>query len=483
MDTAAALAREVREGKHSAAGLAADALRRIREGDGALHAFLHVAEDAARRAADAVDAAVAAGRDPGPLAGIPVAVKDNICTRGIPTTAGSRILSGYLPPYDATAVVRLRAAGAVPVGKTNLDEFSMGSSCETSAFGPTRNPWDLERVPGGSSGGSAAAVASGMVELALGSDTGGSVRQPASFCGVYGLKPTYGRVSRYGLIAYASSLDQIGMFARDVESLVLLHDAVAGEDARDATTAARPGVPGTPVAGSAGLTVGIASGLLASAAVQAEVADAVKRAARHLAGAGAAVAEVALPEPDVAVSAYYLLATAEASSNLARYDGVRYGPRTEGKDLEDMYRRTRGDGLGAEVKRRIMLGTYALSAGYYDAYYLKAQKTRVLIRNRIRALFDTVDCILLPTAPTTAFRLGEKTADPMAMLLADIFTVYANLTGLPGLSIPLGLDGAGLPVGVQLMAPPFREDILFAAARDLARAEPPVRLPDTGAAP
>jgi aspartyl-tRNA(Asn)/glutamyl-tRNA(Gln) amidotransferase subunit A len=480
METAAALARQVRAGARSAAALTDDALTRIRERDGDLHAFLHVGEEPARRAAREVDAGIAAGTDPGPLAGVPVAVKDNLCTRDMPTTAGSRILSGYRPPYDATVVARLRAAGAVAVGKTNLDEFSMGSSCENSAYGPTRNPWDRERVPGGSSGGSAAAVAAGLVELALGSDTGGSVRQPAAFCGVYGLKPTYGRVSRYGLIAYASSLDQVGAFARDVESLVLLYEAVSGDDARDATTVSPPEAAGNGDGGAAGLRVGIAAGLLSGEGVQTAVADAVTAAAGRLAAAGAALTEIALPEPSVAISAYYLLATAEASSNLARYDGVRYGLRVRGEDLEDMYRRTRGEGLGAEVKRRIMLGTYALSAGYYDAYYLKAQKTRVLIRDRFRDLFREVDCVLLPTAPTTAFRLGEKTTDPLAMYLADIFTVYANLTGLPALSVPVGTDGAGLPVGVQLVAAPFREDILFAAARDLAGAAAPPRLPEGG---
>jgi aspartyl-tRNA(Asn)/glutamyl-tRNA(Gln) amidotransferase subunit A len=480
MDTPATLARRVRAGARSAADIAEAALARIRERDGDLHAFLAVDAEDARRTAREVDAAVASGRDPGPLAGIPVALKDNICTRGIPTTAGSRILSGYRPPYDATVVRRLRAAGAVPLGKTNLDEFGMGSSCENSAFGPTRNPWDRTRVPGGSSGGSAAAVAAGLVDLALGSDTGGSVRQPASFCGVYGLKPTYGRVSRYGLIAYASSLDQIGGFARDVESLVLLHDAISGEDVRDATTVRDPAGDGNPVPGASGLRVGIAAGLLKSEGIETAVADAVHAAARHLAGAGAAVTAITLPEPKVAISAYYLLATAEASSNLARYDGVRYGVRVPGTDLADMYGKTRGEGLGPEVKRRIMLGTYALSAGYYDAYYLKAQKTRALIRSRFYALFDAVDCILLPTAPTTAFRLGEKTADPLAMYLADIFTVYANLTGIPGLSVPAGTDGAGLPIGVQLLAPPFREAVLFAAARELARGQEPLPLPGGG---
>ena len=414
---------------------------------------------------------------------MPAAIKDNLCTRGVPTTCGSRILAGHRPLYDATSVARLRAAGAVPVGKTNLDEFAMGSSNENSAYGPVRNPWDPSRVPGGSSGGSAAAVAAGLAPVALGSDTGGSVRQPGAFCGVYALKPTYGRVSRYGLVAYASSLDQVGMLAADPGDLALVYAAVAGPDPRDSTALPGPVPAVEPGAGVKGLRVATARSLLGRPGVEPAVGARTAEAADALARAGAAPSDAELPDPEAAVSAYYLVATAEASSNLARYDGVRYGIRVPGRGLTDMIRRTRTEGFGPEVRRRILLGTFALSAGYYDAYYLRAHRARVRLKRRFAGLFAGADLLLLPTAPTTAFPLGEKSADPVAMYLADVFTVYANLTGLPALNVPFGHDAAGLPVGVQLLAPPGREDLLFRAAGVLERArETPRRRPPEPAA-
>jgi len=457
------LADRVRKGEVRAAQVVEESLARIASENPRLGAVLHVADEAARQRARAVDDAVARGEDPGPLAGIPVLLKDNISTAGIRTTAGSRVLDGYAPIYDATVVTKLRNAGAIPIGKTNLDEFAMGSSTENSAFGVTKNPWDTTRVPGGSSGGSAAAVAAAMTPVALGSDTGGSVRQPASFCGVYGLLPTYGRVSRYGLIAFASSLDQIGPMARDLSGVRAVFDVIAGHDPRDATSALT--VPSRAPTGT--LRVGIAPGLLSRPGVETAVAARLEEAAQKLERSGATLVPVTLPDPDKAVATYYLIATAEASSNLARYDGVRYGLRVPGDTVETMMRRTRNAGFGREVKRRILLGTFVLSSGYYDAYYVRAQKSRALLRRAFLQLFESVDVVLLPTSPTTAFPLGDRTDDPLAMYLADVFTVYANLAGLPALSVPAGRDAGGLPVGAQFIAAPFEEERLFAAAERL----------------
>ncbi|HJV09581.1 MAG TPA: Asp-tRNA(Asn)/Glu-tRNA(Gln) amidotransferase subunit GatA, partial [Acidimicrobiales bacterium] len=420
-----------------------------------------------RAAADEVDRRVAAGEDPGPLAGVPVALKDNLCTRGIPTTCSSRILDGWRPPYDATVVTRLRAAGAVIVGKTNMDEFAMGSSTENSAFGPTRNPHDPTRVPGGSSGGSAAAVAAGFVPLALGSDTGGSIRQPAALCGVVGVKPTYGLVSRYGLVAFASSLDQIGPFAGSVADAALLLEAIAGHDPADSTSLPRP----APALGDVldegvdGLRVGVLRELVDGA--DADVAARVTEAAAALEAAGAKVGEASVPSCGLGLSAYYLIATAEASSNLARYDGVRYGLRVDGDDVTAMYGATRAAGFGAEVKRRIMLGTYALSAGYYDAYYGQAQRVRTLIIRELEAVYSSYDLLLAPTTPTTAFALGAKADDPLAMYLSDVCTIPSNLAGHPAVSVPYGTGDDGLPVGVQVLAPALGESTLFRAAAAL----------------
>jgi aspartyl-tRNA(Asn)/glutamyl-tRNA(Gln) amidotransferase subunit A len=390
---------------------------------------------------------------------VPIAVKDNICTRGIPTTCGSRILENFTPIYDATAVERLTAAGAVIVGKTNLDEFAMGSSTENSAFGPTRNPWDPERVPGGSSGGSACAVAAGMVPMALGSETGGSVRQPAALCGVPGLKPTYGRVSRYGLVAFASSLDQIGPFGRTVEDIALLLDAIAGYDRRDSTSATVPaGNAAAALAeGIQGIRVGVPREYF-SGGLDPQVGQAVEEAVKLLETLGARTRSVSLPHTEYAIPTYYLVATAEASSNLARYDGVRYGLRAGSeRELRSMYRRTRSQGFGREVKQRIMLGTYALSAGYYDAYYLKAMKCRSLIRRDFDEAFKEVDVLATPTTPTQAFRLGEKTARPLDMYLSDIYTVTSNLAGVPSISVPCGWSRERLPLGLQIVGPHFEE--------------------------
>jgi aspartyl-tRNA(Asn)/glutamyl-tRNA(Gln) amidotransferase subunit A len=468
-------ARELREalgaGRLSAEEICAAALERIRKLDVRLGAFLRLTPEAALECARAVDRRLAKGEDPGPLAGVPVAVKDNMCTRGTATTCASRILENHVPVYDATAVERLRAAGAVIVGKANLDEFAMGSSTENSAFGPTRNPWDLERVPGGSSGGSAAAVAALMVPVALGSDTGGSIRQPAALCGVVGLKPTYGRVSRYGLVAFASSLDQIGPFASTVEDAALVLDAIAGHDPRDSTSAT---VPAGGFAGQLGKDVhGIKIGVpreSMGADLDPQVGGAVEASVRLLEDLGAKVHPVSMPHTELAVPTYYLVATAEASSNLARYDGVRYGVRVPDAELRAMYRRTRSQGFGREVKRRIMLGTYALSAGYYDAYYLKAMKVRSLIRRDFDEAFRKVDVIVTPTTPTPAFRLGEKLARPLDMYLADIFTVTVNLAGVPAISIPCGWSRERLPLGLQIIAPHFEEARLLGVAHAFERA-------------
>ncbi|MGH9081752.1 MAG: Asp-tRNA(Asn)/Glu-tRNA(Gln) amidotransferase subunit GatA [Acidimicrobiales bacterium] len=460
--TAADVAAAVRAGSRRARAVVDEALATIAAGDAEIGAFLHVAADEARAEAEAVDATVAAGGDPGPLAGVPVAVKDNLCTRGMPTTCASRILDGWRPPYDATVVTRLRAAGAVVVGKTNMDEFAMGSSTENSAVRPTRNPRDTSRVPGGSSGGSAAAVAAGFVPLALGSDTGGSIRQPAALCGTVGMKPTYGTVSRYGLVAFASSLDQVGPLATTVADAALLLEVIGGHDPCDSTSLDRPAPRPTLEVGVDGLRVGVCAQLVEGTAP--DVARQVRRAADALAAAGARVEEISVPELRYCLSAYYLIAPAEASSNLARYDGVRYGLRVEGADVAAMNVATRTRGFGPEVKRRIMLGTYALSAGYYDAYYGQAQKVRTLVVRAFERAYGDFDLLLGATAPSTAFALGERVDDPLAMYLSDVCTIPSNLAGHPAVSVPFGTGDDGLPVGVQLLGPALADGLLLRAA-------------------
>jgi aspartyl-tRNA(Asn)/glutamyl-tRNA(Gln) amidotransferase subunit A len=454
-----------------------DHVQRIEAAEPDVHAFNLLTTDAARAAADRVDAAVAAGRDPGPLAGIPIALKDNLCTRGITTTCSSRILGHWIPPYDATVVSRVEAAGAVVVGKTNLDEFAMGSSTENSAFGPTRNPHDLTRVPGGSSGGSAAAVAAQFAALALGSDTGGSIRQPAALCGVVGVKPTYGLVSRYGLVAFASSLDQIGPFALSVGDAALLLDVISGPDPADSTSLrdAAPSAAARLGEGVDGLRVGVVAELMGVEGIAVDVAARTREAADALAAAGAKVDEVSVPAAAYGLSAYYLIAPAEASSNLARYDGVRYGLRQPGADITEMYLRTRSAGFGAEVKRRIMLGTYALSAGYYDAYYGKAQRVRTLIIRDFDAAYEHFDVLLGPASPTTAFELGAKTADPLTMYLNDVCTIPSSLAGHPAMSVPYGAGDDGLPLGVQILAPALGETVMFQVAAVLEASAPAPR--------
>jgi len=468
--TAVELAAAFRDGTTTARATTEAALAAVAANDRELHAFLHVDRDGALAAADRVDALTSQGRDPGPLAGVPVALKDNLCTQGVPTTAASRILEGWVPPYSATVVDRLVAAGAIPIGKTNLDEFAMGSSTENSAFGPTRNPHDHGRVPGGSSGGSAAAVAAGMVAIGLGSDTGGSIRQPAALCGVVGVKPTYGMVSRYGLIAFASSLDQIGPLATTVADAAACLEAIAGHDPMDATSLDEP-APRVVAAldrGVDGARVGLVAELLDGAAP--DVVVAVERAAEALEAAGAHVAELTLPELRLGLSAYYLIAPAEASSNLARYDGVRYGLRVDAADVQAMNVATRTRGFGDEVKRRVMLGTYALSAGYYDAYYGRAQRVRTLMCRAFATAWERCDLLLGATAPTTAFELGAKTADPMAMYLSDVFTIPSNLSGEAAITVPFGRGDDGLPIGVQLLGRARAEPRVFAAARVLEAA-------------
>jgi len=459
------------------------ALARIAATDGKVGAFLAVAAERARAAAAAADLRAAKGERRSELDGVPVAVKDLFATRGVPTTAGSRILEGFLPPYDATAVERLEAAGAVIVGKLNMDEFAMGSSNENSAYRPCANPWDLARTPGGSSGGSAAAVAARQVHGALGTDTGGSIRLPASFCGVVGVKPTYGRVSRYGVVAFASSLDQVGPLARTVEDAALLLGRIAGHDPRDQTSSTRPvdDYLGGLEAGAAGLRIGVPREWF-QGGVDPGVERTVRAALATYQRLGAKLVEISLPHSKYGIAAYYLIAPAEASSNLARYDGVRFGLRAEGRGLREMYAETRERGFGAEPKRRIMLGTYALSSGYYDAYYLRAQKVRTLIRRDFDAAFAACDVVAGPVAPSVAFRLGEKVADPLQMYLADVFTITCNLAALPGLSVPCGLEPAsGMPVGLQLLGRPFDEATLLRAAGALEREIGPLPAPSLGA--
>jgi aspartyl-tRNA(Asn)/glutamyl-tRNA(Gln) amidotransferase subunit A len=453
--------------------LVAASLDRIAALDARVHAFLSTRGEAALAEADAIDRRRQAGDKIGPLAGLPVAIKDNLCTcDGLPTTCASRMLENFRAPYDAHVVQRLRAADGVIVGKCNLDEFAMGSSTENSAFGPTHNPWNLDLVPGGSSGGSAAAVAARMAPLALGSDTGGSIRLPASLCGVVGLKPTYGRVSRYGLVAFASSLDQIGPFGRTVADAALLLQTIAGWDDRDSTSAHRPAPDYAAAirgASAQGLRIGLPLEFFA-AGLDADVERIVHEALDIYEAAGAKLVEVSLPHFAYAVETYYLIATAEASSNLARYDGVHYGHRTaEPSDLIEMMSKSRAEGFGPEVKRRIMLGTYALSSGYYDAYYLKALKVRQLIKGDLDRAFAQVDCLMGPTSPTAAFPLGARTADPLAMYLSDIYTVSANLATIPAISVPCGFTATGLPVGLQIMGDVFTEDRLLATAAVLER--------------
>ncbi len=478
--TARAIRDAVARREYSAVEVCRSCLDRIERHDESLKAFITVDADRALARAAAIDSRPA-GDAALPLAGVPVAIKDNLCTSGLRTTAGSRILDGFVPPYDATAVARLEAAGAIVIGKTNCDEFAMGSSTEHSAFGPSRNPWAADRTPGGSSGGSAVAVSAGFTPIALGSDTGGSIRQPAAFCGVLGLKPTYGRVSRSGLIAFASSLDQIGPIARTAFDAALMLDAIAGADPADQTSAARP-VPAYEAALSGhlrGLRVGIPWPVF-DRGVDAEVFAAFERSLDALRQRGAALVAVDLPHAKYGIPAYYLVATAEASANLARYDGVRYGSRAPAATLAGMYENTRAAGFGAEVKRRIMLGTYALSAGYYDAYYLKAQKVRTLIRRDFDRAFETVDLLAMPTTPGAAFRLDERLDDPLQMYLADVFTVGAPLAGLPALSVPCGFTDERLPVGLQLIGRSFDEETLLRAADAFERetewwkAEPPL---------
>jgi len=442
-------------------------LASIRDRDSKVRAFQHVDDAAVREQARAVDVKRKAGQQLGALAGVPVAIKDVLCTKGVPTTCSSKMLQNFVPPYDAHVIEKLKAADAVLIGKTNMDEFAMGSSTENSAYFTTRNPWDLERIPGGSSGGSAAAVAACFAAVSLGTDTGGSIRQPASLCGIVGMKPTYGRVSRYGLIAFASSLDQVGPFTHDVYDQALMMEVIAGHDNRDSTSVDRAvptytrslDIPIKP------LTIGVAKEYFGGG-LDSEVEASIRTAIKEYEKLGATVKEVSLPHSKYAIAVYYLVATAEASSNLARYDGMHYGHRTKGKhDLISTYSRTRAEGFGKEVQRRIMLGTYALSSGYKDAYYLKALKVRRLIKNDFDQAFSECDVILGPTAPTAAFKIGEKSSDPLAMYLSDIYTISCNLAGIAGISIPCGFTKIGLPIGLQIQAPPFEEEKMLRVAK------------------
>jgi aspartyl-tRNA(Asn)/glutamyl-tRNA(Gln) amidotransferase subunit A len=463
----------LRVGEFSSVELTGDALERICQVDNAVKAFLTLLPEEALEQARDADRRLSEARRSGsldslsPLLGVPIALKDILSVEGVRTTCGSKILEDYVATYDATVVARLRAAGAVFLGKTNTDEFAMGSSTENSAYFTTHNPWDLTRVPGGSSGGSAAAVSSDQCLGALGSDTGGSVRQPAALCGVVGLKPTYGRVSRYGLVAYASSLDQIGPITKDVTDAAMFLGAIAGYDGRDSTSSPRPVEDYLAALQQGdslrGVKIGVPSEYFV-AGMQPEVEDAVRAAIRTMVGLGAEAMEISLPHTDLALPVYYLIAPAEASSNLARFDGLRYGLSAPGKSLWDGYRRTRGQGFGPEVKRRIMLGAYALSAGYYDAYYLKAQQVRTLIKHDFDEALSKVDIIACPTAPTTAFPIGEKADDPLQMYLSDVFTLSLNLAGICGLSLPCGFDAAGMPIGLQLIAGAFEESALLGVA-------------------
>lgn len=462
----------LRRGEITAVQLTRALLDRMAALEPRLHAYLTITEERALADAAAADRRRAQGDD-APLLGIPLAIKDVLATAGVETTCGSKLLRGFVPPYTATAVARLMDAGMVLLGKTNTDEFAMGSSTENSGYGPTRNPWDLERVPGGSSGGSAAAVAAQIAPAALGSDTGGSVRQPAALCGVVGIKPSYGRVSRYGLVAYGSSLDQIGVLAQDVADAALVLGVMAGHDPQDSTTVDAP-VPDYAAALTGdirGLRVGLPAEYFVEG-MQPEVEQAVRAAVAQMAALGAEIVPIHLPNTDKALPVYYLVATAEASANLARYDGIRFGQSAGDDNMMENIRRTRGQGFGPEVKRRIMLGAYALSAGYYDAYYLKAQQVRTLIKRDFEQAFTQVDVIACPVTPTTAFRMGEKTDNPMAMYLSDIFTISLNLSGMCGISVPCGLDGQGLPIGLQLIGPHLGEATILRAAHAYEQSTP-----------
>ncbi|MFP5267160.1 MAG: Asp-tRNA(Asn)/Glu-tRNA(Gln) amidotransferase subunit GatA [Acidobacteriota bacterium] len=459
------------EGRVSAAALAEQHFERIAEVDGEIHSFLTLTRERALAQAERVDAAARAGEALGPLAGVPVGIKDVLTTRGVETTAGSRILSGYHPPYDATTVARLEAAGAVVLGKLNCDEFAMGSSNENSAYGPVKNPRAMDRVPGGSSGGSAAAVAAGLCVASLGTDTGGSIRQPAAFCGVVGVLPTYGRVSRYGLIAFASSLDRVGPFARSVEDAATVLEVMAGPDELDATASSHPvaNYVAETRKGVEGLRIGVPEEYFGEG-LHGEIREAIERVLDGLKGAGCSLHKVSLPHTRYAVPTYYVLATAEASSNLSRYDGVRYGLRSkDAATLAAMFRNTRDEGFGAEVKRRILLGTYVLSAGYYDAYYKKAQQVRSLLARDFVRAFAGVDAIVAPVTPTPAFKLGEKTSDPLQMYLEDIYTVSASLAGICGLSVPCGETSDGLPIGVQVLGKYFDEETMLRVGAGVER--------------
>jgi aspartyl-tRNA(Asn)/glutamyl-tRNA(Gln) amidotransferase subunit A len=460
----------LRKREFSAVELTRACLERISAVEPMLNAFLTVAESEALIQAEAADRRLADSSSAPALCGIPIGIKDIFATRGIRTTCASRILENFVPPFDATVIARLREEGAVFLGKLNMDEFAMGSSTENSAFQPSRNPYDLTRVPGGSSGGSAAAVAADECLAALGTDTGGSIRQPAALCGIVGLKPTYSRVSRYGVIAFASSLDQVGPLTKTARDSAVMMRVLAGVDPRDSTCSARP-VPDYEAALTGeieNLRVGVPKEFFVEG-MQPEVNNAVQATLKQLEASGAIVKEISLPHSQYAVATYYLVATAEASANLARYDGVRYGLRVAADDLTELYQRTRAQGFGPEVKRRIMLGTFALSSGYYDAYYLKAQKVRTLIRRDFESAFSACDVIITPTSPTTAFRLGEKTQDPLQMYLSDIFTISVNLAGLPALSTPCGYDSDGLPIGLQIIGPAFGEEVILRVADALER--------------
>jgi aspartyl-tRNA(Asn)/glutamyl-tRNA(Gln) amidotransferase subunit A len=459
------LHRQLTTKERTAVEITTDYLDRINAVEAQVKSFLHLTPELALEQARQVDAKIAKGEDIALLEGIPIALKDNLCTKDIPTTCGSRILENFVPPYESTVTQKLRDAGAAIVGKTNLDEFAMGSSTENSGYHVTANPWDLSRVPGGSSGGSAAAVAAQECVVALGSDTGGSIRQPASLCGVVGLKPTYGLVSRFGLVAYASSLDQIGPFGRTVEDTAILLGAIAGYDPQDSTSlkVAIPDYTQALKPDLKGVKIGVITETFGEG-LDAVVASAVSQALEQCKALGAEIQEISCPRFRYGLPAYYIIAPSEASANLARYDAVKYGIREPADSLISMYTKTRAKGFGAEVKRRIMLGTYTLSAGYYDAYYLKAQKVRTLIKQDFDRAFESVDVLVCPTAPTTAFKAGEKTEDPLSMYLSDLMTIPVNLAGLPGMSLPCGFDAQGLPIGLQLIGDVLREDRLFHVA-------------------
>ena len=465
--TAVELGKKIKSGETSAVEAAKESIASINKLESKINAFVTVIDEKKiLEAADNVQKRIEAGELTGPLAGVPVAIKDNMCTNGILTTCSSKILGNFVPPYKATAVENLENAGAIIVGKTNMDEFAMGSTTETSFYGATANPWDTTKVPGGSSGGSAAAVAANEVPFALGSDTGGSIRQPSSYCGVTGMKPTYGTVSRYGLIAYGSSLDQIGPIAKDVADVAAALEAIASHDKKDSTSVNRQNTEFTKMleGGVKGLKIGIPKDYF-SDGLNPEVRDAVLNAAEVLKSLGAEVEEFDLSLVDYAIPAYYVIASAEASSNLARFDGVKYGYRTpEYEELHEMYKKTRTEGFGSEVKRRIMLGSFVLSSGYYDAYYIKALKTKSLIKQAFNKAFLKYDCILGPVAPTTAPKIGSSLADPISMYLGDIYTISANLAGLPGISLPCGFDKDGMPIGMQLLGDCFAEDKILRAA-------------------